>query len=61
MARTNSNGYFCDFPCGFRNAKCQNFFCAGCASAGMPLQPNTEYPEYTKVHMNEDGTETREN
>ncbi len=57
MAKTNSIGYFCDIPCGFQNSKCKNFFCAGCASAGMPLRPNTEYPEFTKAHVNEDRTE----
>ena len=49
MAKTNVKGYFCDVPCGMMNSKCQNFFSAGCASAGIPLKPNTEYPEYTKV------------
>lgn len=49
MAKTNSKGYFCDFPCGFRNIKCQNFFCGGCASAGMRLAPNTEYPHVKLV------------
>lgn len=60
MAKTNAKGYFCDFPCGFRQLKCENFFCAGCASAGIPLQPNTDYPEYTKVHVDETGREFRE-
>ena len=50
MAKTNNQGYFCDIPCGFRNDKCQNFVCAGCASAGMRLLPNTEYPEFKKIN-----------
>lgn len=49
MAKTNAKGYFCDYPCGFSQSKCQNFFCAGCASVRMPLRPNTEYPKYTKI------------
>lgn len=53
MAKTNKYGYFCDVPCGFSNEKCQIFFCAGCASAGMKLAPNTEYPEYTIKHNDE--------
>ena len=55
MAKTNSKGYFCDVPCGFMNAACENFFCAGCAAAGMPLPPNTEYPDVKKMHRGEDG------
>lgn len=54
MAKTNSKGYFCNIPCGFRNSKCQNFFCAGCASAGMRLKPNTEYPDVKVVHDSPD-------
>lgn len=53
MAKTNARGYFCDVPCGFLKSKCKNFFCAGCASAGIPLAPNTEYPEYKRVKMEE--------
>lgn len=61
MAKTNAKGYFCDYPCGMLNSKCKNFFCAGCASAGIPLKANTEYPEYTRVHVDkETGEETRE-
>ncbi len=48
MAKTNAKGFFCDYPCGFSQSKCQIFFCAGCASGGIPLKPNTEYPEYRK-------------
>lgn len=59
MAKTNDKGYFCDVPCGFMNSKCQNFFCAGCASAGIRLAPNTEYPEYKKVHVDENTKEFR--
>lgn len=55
MAKTNSKGYFCDVPCGFMNAACENFFCAGCAAAGMPLPPNTEYTDVKKMHRGEDG------
>lgn len=55
MAKTNNKGYFCDVPCGFMNAECVNFFCAGCASAGMPLSPNTEYPDVKKMRRGEDG------
>ncbi len=58
MAKTNAKGYFCDYPCGFSQCKCQLFFRAGCASAGMPLIPNTEYPEYTKVSANNIKKET---
>ncbi len=58
MAKTNAKGYFCDYPCVFLHSKCQNFFCSGCASAGMPLSPNTEYPEYTKVSLNNIKKET---
>lgn len=50
MAKTNSKGYFCDVPCGFMNSMCQNFFCAGCASAGIKLAPNTEYPDVKRVN-----------
>lgn len=57
MAMTNSQGYFCDVPCGMMNSRCENFFRAGCASAGMKLRPNTEYPEYHKVHIMKDGEE----
>lgn len=60
MAKTNENGYFCDYPCGLRNSKCQHFFRAGCATAGMPLQANTEYPEAIRVHVDKYGRETRE-
>lgn len=48
MAKTNSKGFFCDHPCGCASIKCQICFCAGCATGGIPLIPNTEYPEYTK-------------
>ena len=53
MAKTNAKGYFCDFPCGMMNSRCQNFFRAGCATAGIPLKANTEYPEYKRVHVEE--------
>ena len=59
MAKTNAKGYFCDTPCGLMNSKCQNFFCAGCATGGIPLLPNTEYPEYTRVHVNQNSNETQ--
>ena len=52
MAKTNAKGYFFVFFCGFSQSKCQLFFCVGCASAGMPLSPNTEYPEYSKISSN---------
>ncbi len=58
MAKTNAKGFFCDYPCGFSQSKCQLFFCAGCASAGMPLSPNTEYPEYSKISSNSIKKET---
>ena len=51
MAKTNEKGYFCDQPCGFRNPNCRLFFAAGCASAGMRLQPNTEYPEVKMIKV----------
>lgn len=47
--KTNDKGYFCDIPCGLLNSDCQNFFCAGCATAGMRLKPNTEYPDVRLV------------
>lgn len=47
MAKTNSKGFFCDFPCGMRNPNCQIFFTAGCATGGIARRPNTEYPEIT--------------
>lgn len=55
MAKTNEKGYFCDYPCGLMNARCENFFCAGCASAGMRLAPNTEYPEVKVMQLGDDG------
>lgn len=60
MAKTNSKGYFCDVPCGFMNSMCQNFFCAGCASAGMKLAPNTEYPEIERVEKDQDSAKRME-
>lgn len=57
MAKTNDKGYFCDVPCGFMNSRCQNFFRKGCASAGMRLIPNTEYPEYTRVYVEKERNE----
>ena len=48
MAKTNSEGFFCDQPCGGKNVKCQICLCAGCATGGTPLIPNIEYPEYKK-------------
>ena len=60
MAKTNSQGYFCDHPCGFMNAKCKNAFNGGCASAGMRLAANTEYPHVKFVRVDENGNETRE-
>lgn len=59
MARTNKKGYFCDYPCGFRNPNCRIFFTAGCASAGIPLRPNTEYPEVI-IRKSEDNSKRRE-
>ena len=53
MAKTNARGYFCDVACGFLNPCCKIFFGAGCAAAGMPLKPNTEYPEYKRVKVEE--------
>ena len=55
MAKTNSKGFFCDVPCGMMNAVCENFFCAGCASAGIRLLPNAEYPDVKKMRRGEDG------
>lgn len=55
MAKTNAKGFFCDHHCGFMNSNCQNFFCAGCASAGMKLQPNTEYPDVKVMQLGSDG------
>ncbi len=49
MAKTNARGFFCDYPCGCTQSKCQICFCAGCATGGIRLSPDTEYPEYTKV------------
>ena len=54
MAKTNAKGFFCDHPCGFMSSKCQNFFCAGCASAGMKLHPNTEYPDVKVMQLGSD-------
>ena len=48
MAKTNNNGYFCDYSCGMESEKCQIFFCAGCPASGIRLEPNKEYPEYVK-------------
>lgn len=42
----------------FMNSKCQNFFRGGYASAGIPLEPNMEYPEVIRVHVNNDRHES---
>lgn len=55
MAKTNAKGFFCDFPCGMLNSNCNIFLCKGCATGGVPLKPNTEYPEYKRVHVDEKG------
>ena len=60
MAKTNANGYFCDCSCGMMNSKCTLFFRAGCPASGRRLEPNTEYPEYIRVHVDADGNETPE-
>jgi len=52
MAKTNSEGYFCNHSCGMLSEKCQIFFCAGCPASGIRLEPNKEYPEYIKQNVN---------